>query len=171
MDPERCLKEQGLTWTWEQIRTCWKKLKKRFMAERLLLCKSGGEPSKGKWFDKLSLLLGDRPMVQARDYGVDTAAEDEDIVLLCAEAAKHHRILFYPVCSRPSTARLLAAPAPPPPCSGNNVLSGPAPGIRPAACYVCSLGGPRFLFLVEERGGASFSPSSRGALVTRTEWK
>ncbi|KAH8036390.1 hypothetical protein HPB51_000172 [Rhipicephalus microplus] len=88
-----------------------------------------------------------------------------------AEAAKHHRILFYPVCSRPSTARLLAAPSPPPPCSGNNVLSGPAPGIRPAACYVCSLGGPLFLFLVEERGGASFSPSSRGALVTRTEWK
>ncbi|XP_075738738.1 uncharacterized protein LOC142784008 [Rhipicephalus microplus] len=31
----------------------------------------------------MSLLLGDRPMVQARDYGVDTAAEDENIVLLC----------------------------------------------------------------------------------------
>ncbi|KAH8009374.1 hypothetical protein HPB51_015697 [Rhipicephalus microplus] len=43
MDLERCLKEQGLTWTWEQIRTCWKNLKKRFTAERLLLCKSGGE--------------------------------------------------------------------------------------------------------------------------------
>ncbi|XP_075733175.1 uncharacterized protein LOC142775591 [Rhipicephalus microplus] len=83
MDLERCLKEQGLTGTWEQIRTCWKNLKKRFTAERLLLCKSGGEPSKWKWFDKMSLLLGDRPMVQARDYGVDTAAEDEDIVLLC----------------------------------------------------------------------------------------
>ncbi|KAH8031644.1 hypothetical protein HPB51_019658 [Rhipicephalus microplus] len=81
MDLERCLKKQGMTWTWEQIRTCWKKLKKRFTAERLLLCKSGGEPSKWKWFDKMSLLLGDRPMVQARDYGVDTAAEDEDIVL------------------------------------------------------------------------------------------
>ncbi|KAH8027494.1 hypothetical protein HPB51_007027 [Rhipicephalus microplus] len=50
MDLERCLKEQGLTWTWE---------------ERLLLCKSGGEPSKWKWFDKMSLLLGDHPMVQA----------------------------------------------------------------------------------------------------------
>ncbi|KAH8042781.1 hypothetical protein HPB51_025833 [Rhipicephalus microplus] len=54
MDLERCLKEQGLTWTWEQIRTCWKNSKKRFTAERLLLCKSGGEPSKWKWFDKMS---------------------------------------------------------------------------------------------------------------------
>ncbi|KAH8042402.1 hypothetical protein HPB51_023060 [Rhipicephalus microplus] len=79
MDLERCLREQGLTWTWEQIRTCLKNLKKRFTAERLLLGKSVGEPSKWKWFDKMSLLLGDRPMVQARDYGVDTAAEDEDI--------------------------------------------------------------------------------------------
>ncbi|KAH8023216.1 hypothetical protein HPB51_011330 [Rhipicephalus microplus] len=83
MDLERCLKEQGLTWTWELIRTCWKNLKKRFTAERLLLCKSGGEPSKWKWFDKMGLLLGDHPMVQERDYGVDTAAEDEGIVLLC----------------------------------------------------------------------------------------
>ncbi|KAH8042350.1 hypothetical protein HPB51_022068 [Rhipicephalus microplus] len=83
MDLERCLKEQGLTWTWGQISTCWKNLKKCFTAERLLLCKSGGEPSKWKWFDKMSLLLGDRPIVQARDYGVDTTAEDEDIVLLC----------------------------------------------------------------------------------------
>ncbi|KAH8023874.1 hypothetical protein HPB51_018855 [Rhipicephalus microplus] len=82
MDLERCLKEQGLTWTWEQIRTCWKNLKKRFTAERLLLCKSGGEPSKWKWLDKMSLLLGDHPMVLARDYGVDTTAEDEDIVLV-----------------------------------------------------------------------------------------
>ncbi|XP_075732405.1 uncharacterized protein LOC142775013 [Rhipicephalus microplus] len=86
MDLERCLKKQGLTWTWEQIKTCWKNLKKRFTAERLLLCKIGGEPSKWKWFDKMSPLLGDRPMVQARDYGVDTAAEDEDIVLLCVLA-------------------------------------------------------------------------------------
>ncbi|KAH7932022.1 hypothetical protein HPB51_029570 [Rhipicephalus microplus] len=85
MNLERCLKEQGLTWTWEQIRTCWKNLKKRFTAERLLLCKSGGEPSKWKWFDNMSLLLGDRPMVEARDYGVDTAAEDEDIVLICGK--------------------------------------------------------------------------------------
>ncbi|KAH8027258.1 hypothetical protein HPB51_003765 [Rhipicephalus microplus] len=51
--------------------------------ERLVLCKSGGELLKWKWFDKMSLLLGDRPMVQARDDGVDTAAKDEGIVLLC----------------------------------------------------------------------------------------
>ncbi|XP_077554024.1 uncharacterized protein LOC144168904 [Haemaphysalis longicornis] len=83
MDLERCHKELGLQWTWEQIRTCWNNLKKRFTAERLLMCKSGAEPSKWKWFDKMNLLLGDHPMVQARDYGVDTAAEDEDSVLLC----------------------------------------------------------------------------------------
>ncbi|XP_077555134.1 uncharacterized protein LOC144169704 [Haemaphysalis longicornis] len=82
MDLERCLKKWGLQWTWEQIRTCWKNLKKRFTAERLLMCKSGAEPSKWKWLDKMNLLLGDRPMVQARDYGVDTAAEDEDSVML-----------------------------------------------------------------------------------------
>ncbi|KAH8033011.1 hypothetical protein HPB51_005005 [Rhipicephalus microplus] len=100
MDLERCLKEQGLTWTWEQIRTCWKNSKKRFMAERLLLCKSGGKPSKWKWFDKMSLLLGDCPMVQARDYGVDTAAEDDEIVLLCA------RFDYEALCRKRTTAAI-----------------------------------------------------------------
>lgn len=61
-----------------------------------------------------------------------------------AEAAQHHRILFYPVCSRPSTARLLAAPAPPPPCSGNNVLSGPAPGISTGGMLRLLARGPPF---------------------------
>lgn len=40
MDLERCLKEQGLTWTWEQIRTCWKNLKKRLRKPIEILLKN-----------------------------------------------------------------------------------------------------------------------------------
>ncbi|XP_077492277.1 uncharacterized protein LOC144103432 [Amblyomma americanum] len=62
----------GYHWTWQQLRNCWKNLKKRFTAERLEQERSGAAPSAWKWYDHMSALLSHRPMVQAREYGVDS---------------------------------------------------------------------------------------------------
>lgn len=73
------------------------KVSRRFVwhsEEHLIKCKSGRKPSKWKWFDQMNLLPGDRPMVQAREYGVDTAAEEEDSVLLCGKCRSLLRLNF-----------------------------------------------------------------------------
>ncbi|XP_077513551.1 uncharacterized protein LOC144124627 [Amblyomma americanum] len=62
----------GYHWTWQQLRNCWKNLKKRFTAERLEQERSGAAPSAWKWYDHMSALLSHRPMMQAREYGVDS---------------------------------------------------------------------------------------------------
>ncbi|KAK8786683.1 hypothetical protein V5799_023540 [Amblyomma americanum] len=62
----------GYHWTWQQLRNCWKNLKKRFTAERLEQERSGAAASAWKWYDHMSALLSHRPMVQAREYGVDS---------------------------------------------------------------------------------------------------
>ncbi|XP_064462101.1 uncharacterized protein LOC135372415 [Ornithodoros turicata] len=78
---ERVQKEMevlGYKWTWQQLRTHWKNLKSRYNKERAAQEKSGAAPSTWTWFSEMNALLAHRPMVEARDYGIDSNAEYPD---------------------------------------------------------------------------------------------
>ncbi|CAN7938885.1 unnamed protein product [Ixodes hexagonus] len=67
----------GYHWSWQQLRTHWKNLKGRYNKERESQNKSGAAPSTWTWFEEMSALLAHRPMAEAREYGIDSQAQDE----------------------------------------------------------------------------------------------
>ncbi|CAN7976157.1 unnamed protein product, partial [Ixodes persulcatus] len=74
---EEAMEQVGFHWTWQQLRTHWKNLKGKYNKERDAQNKSGAAPSTWPWYEEMSALLAHRPMTQAREYGVDSEADED----------------------------------------------------------------------------------------------
>ncbi|CAN7987653.1 unnamed protein product, partial [Ixodes pacificus] len=73
---EEAMERLGFHWTWQQLRTHWKNLEgkcNKVDAQN----KSGAAPSAWPWYEEMSALLAHHPMSQAREYGVDSEADED----------------------------------------------------------------------------------------------
>ncbi|CAN7981649.1 unnamed protein product [Ixodes pacificus] len=73
------MEQLGFHWTWQQLRTHWKNLKGKYNKERDAQNKSGAAPSMRTWpwYEEINALLAHRPLTQAREFGVDSEADED----------------------------------------------------------------------------------------------
>ena len=77
-DIERELRERGFEKPWQIIRSKWKALKQRYLAERRALHKSGASGRakiKFKYYDIMDSILGHRPIVQAMSSVINSMSK------------------------------------------------------------------------------------------------